>query len=164
MFKPWRIFISAGSWCPDPRHPYYVNYQINKKVLQYCEIVQRQRNKEWRVWENNRKRKAAKDAISSKEDEEHRKKSLDKIRIVRISDHCLANQAWDVVNVFTNIFLSMVFRYQEKCEKLLSASRLVDTIILRPGDLVDDIRVSSSDACSTTFCEWYLMIVICYES
>jgi hypothetical protein len=72
--------------------------------------------------------------------EEVDEKKVEKLRIVRISDHCLAHQAWHIVNVITNIFRSMVFKYQEKCEKLLSSSKLVDTIILRPGDLVDDIR------------------------
>lgn len=143
ILKPWRIFISAGLWCKDSSHPYYVNYMVHKKVLEYCENAQRKRNRDFRVYQNNEKRRAARGGAGSQSgSEDDDEKKVDKVRIVRISDHCIANHAWDMVNVFTNIFRSMVFRYQEKCEKLLSASKLVDTIILRPGDLVDDIRVS----------------------
>jgi hypothetical protein len=138
LLKPWRIFLSPGKWCQDPKHPYYVNYMVHKIVLQYAEEAQRQRNREVRLWNNNQKRKASKE--SQKNDDDSKQKKNDKIRVVRISDHCVANPAYGLVNVVTNIFRSLVFRYQEKCEKLLSSSTLVDTIILRPGDLVDDIR------------------------
>jgi hypothetical protein len=143
ILKPWRIFLSAGLWCRDGSHPYYVNYMVHKKVLEYCENAQRKRNREWRVYQNNQKRRASKvKGGTGDNNEEVDEKKVEKLRIVRISDHCLAHQAWHIVNVITNIFRSMVFKYQEKCEKLLSSSKLVDTIILRPGDLVDDIRVS----------------------
>jgi len=113
---------------------------VHKKVLEYCEVAQRSRNKEWRVWQNNERRRVAKSATDDQNGDEIESEKVEKIRIVRITDHCLANPAWDVVNVITNIVRSMVFRYQEKCEKLLSSSNLVDSFILRPGDLVDDIR------------------------
>ena len=143
LLKPWRIFLSPRIWCTDASHPYYVNYMAHKKVLEYCEEAQRSRNREWRVWQNNEKRRAAKSAENGEENEnENATEKVEKIRIVRITDHCLANPAWDVVNVMTNILRSMVFRYQAKCEMLLSSSNLVDTIVLRPGDLVDDRRVS----------------------
>lgn len=137
LLKPWRIFLSPGKWCQDPRHPYYVNYMVHKIVLQHAEEAQRQRNREVRLWNNNQKRKASKE---TQKNVDSKVKKHDKIRVVRISDHCVANPAYGLVNVVTNIFRSLVFRYQEKCEKLLSSSTLVDTIILRPGDLVDDIR------------------------
>jgi len=146
LLKPWRIFISADKWCTDKTHPYYVNYMIHRKVLEYCEEAQRKRNGAWRIWQNNEKRRTSKlESVEMDDDSKDKEKDQDKIeklRIVRISDHCLANPAWDVVNVLTNIVRSLVFRYQEKCEKMLSSSKLVDSIVLRPGDLVDDIRVS----------------------
>lgn len=138
LFKPWRIFISPGKWCKDKSHPYYVNYMVHKKVLEYCEEAQRKRNREWRIWENHERRRASKNKQDEYTVNENGK--ADRIRIVRISDHCLANPAWDVVNVITNAVRSLVFRYQEKCEKLLSRSTLVDSIVLRPGDLLDDVR------------------------
>ena len=67
----------------------------------------------------------------------------ERIRIIRISDLCVSNAAWNLVTMITNIALSLVFRYQEKCEKLLEASSLVDSIVLRPGDLMEAERVSS---------------------
>jgi len=138
LFKPWRIFMNTGSWCKDKTHPYYVNYMVHKKLLEYCEDAQRKRNREWRVWQNSERRKASRH-VDDKGDNDQSEK-VDRIRIVRITDHCLSNPAWDIVNVLTNAFRSLVFRYQEKCEKLLSKSNLVDTIILRPGDLLDDLR------------------------
>lgn len=136
--------MSVGNWCTDSTHPYYVNYMVHKKVLEYCEEAQRNRNRERRVWQNTERRRGAKNAIHDQNGGETGSyiEGVEKIRIVRISDHCLANPAWDIVNVMTNIVRSMVFRYQEKCEKLLSSSNLVDSFILRPGDLVDDQRVS----------------------
>lgn len=101
------------------------------------------------MWQNNKNRRTSKGVRNSKESNEVEKEA-DKLRIVRISDHCLANRAWDVVNVFTNIFRSMVFLHQDKCEKLLSASKLVDTIILRPGDLMDDIRNETTTTMSVS--------------
>jgi hypothetical protein len=40
----------------------------------------------------------------------------------------------------TNLFHSMVFRYQDMAEKAMESSPLVDTVTIRPGDLVDDER------------------------
>lgn len=143
VLKPWRIFMSTGKWCKDKKHPYYVNYMVHQKLLEYCEDAQRKRNREWRVWQNSERRKASRHVDDGKGENDPTDK-VDRIRIVRITDHCLANPAWDIVNVLTNVFRSLVFRYQEKCEKLLSKSDLVDSIVLRPGDLLDDLRVSSN--------------------
>ena len=44
--------------------------------------------------------------------------------------------------LLTNIGRSLVFRDQERSEMILGKSKLVDSIILRPGDLRDDVRVS----------------------
>lgn len=136
VFKPWRIFTSPEKWCKDKRHPYYVNYMFHQKLLEYAEEEQRRRNKIWRTWEAS---KSVNDNL-----EEESVKKVDKLRIIRISDLCLAAPAWNFVTVMTNICRSLVFRYQEKCEKLLLSSNLVDVIILRPGDLVDNVRNTTS--------------------
>lgn len=138
VFKPWRIFISPEKWCKDKKHPYYVNYMFHRKLLEYAEEEQRRRNKIWRTWEASK-------SVDDDNDEESVKK-VDKLRIIRISDLCLAAPVWNIVTVTTNICRSLVFKYQEQCEKLLLRSNLVDVIILRPGDLVDDVRNESSTA------------------
>jgi hypothetical protein len=63
LFQPWRIFMSVGNWCTDSKHPYYINYMVHKKVLEYCEEAQRNRNRKRRVWQNIERRKGAKNAI-----------------------------------------------------------------------------------------------------
>jgi len=80
--------------------------------------------------------------INNNNNEPNSKKQTknDKIRIIRISDLCVANPPWDFVTMLTNIVRSQVFKYQEKCEKLLMSTNVLDTIILRPGDLVDEER------------------------
>merc|ERR1719162_1365860 len=65
---------------------------------------------------------------------------MDRIRIVRISDLCVAKPPWHLVTLLTNIGRSLVFRSQERAEKLLLRSGIVDTIVLRPGDLTNEIR------------------------
>jgi len=153
ILKPWRIFLRPDKWCKDPSHPYYVNYVVNRKVLDCAEKEQRKRDEEWRVWEEanqnendeEEEEEIDEDTMEYEMDNNDDKKKKnqkqgDRIRIIRISDLCVANPAWDVVTIFTNIMRSLVFRSQERCEKLLMKSDVVDTIVLRPGDLVDDIR------------------------
>ena len=155
IFHPWRVFLSPGRWCRDERHPYYVNYLIMKKVLRYVEREQMRREHEWGEYLKS------KDEEDEDEDNNHDvveqsrskhinaqlkqniDKNVEKIRIIRISDLCVSNPPWNLVTMITNIALSLVFRYQEKCEKLLEASSCVDTIVLRPGDLMEAERVSS---------------------
>ena len=159
ILKPWRIFLSPGRWCRDERHPYYVNYLVMEKVLKYAEMEQKQRENEWDEYlktkeednnddDDNNSDSDSDEAIRSSKifgetNELETKKRVEKIRIIRISDLCVSNPAWNLVTMITNIALSLVFRYQEKCEKLLEASSLVDSIVLRPGDLMDAERVSS---------------------
>lgn len=133
ILKPWRIFISPEKWCKDKKHPYYVNYMFHKKLIQYAEDEQVRRNQLWRSWESSK-------GVDESVDDDTYLKNVDKLRIIRISDLCLAAPAWYIVTVITNIFRSLVFKYQEQCEKLLFSSNLVDVIILRPGDLVDQVR------------------------
>ncbi|CAB9509928.1 expressed unknown protein [Seminavis robusta] len=63
-----------------------------------------------------------------------------KIRYIRVSDNCLCQPVWEMVPLLTNIFRSNVFRYHDMAERLLESSTLIDTVILRPGDLVDNER------------------------
>ena len=151
IIKPWRIFQTPRKWCKDPNHPFYVNYHAMKKVLSYAESEQRQREAQMADWlkdqeemetEALRRGFTYRDGNTSSA-KEMREKGVDKIRIVRISDLCVANPAWDFLTVLTNIGRSIVFRYQDRCEKILDDSKLVDTIVLRPGDLKDEERVSS---------------------
>jgi hypothetical protein len=81
--------------------------------------------------------------IENNKNDKKDKKQGERIRIIRISDLCVANPPWDIVSVFTNIVRSLVFLSQEKCENLLQSSDIVDTIVLRPGDLVNERRVGS---------------------
>ena len=117
----WRILRpNVSSWCQDPRHPYYVQYKSHWKALSYAEREQR-------------KKEAA---------------DLDapRIRFVRISDLCVSQQPWHFVPLLTNIFHSMVFRYHDMTDEMLKASSLIDTVILRPGDLVDEERDAATTA------------------
>lgn len=131
----WRVFQrDASKWCRDPNHPYYVHYQSTRKALDYAEREQLKRNQARPQAEENdsdlNKKKKAK------------KQTPDRIRFIRISDLILSKNPWTFVPVFANMFQSMVFRYQDMTERMLEESSLVDTIILRPGDLTDEERVS----------------------
>lgn len=167
IIKPWRIFLRPDYWCVDKHHPYYVNYLVMKKVLDCVEKEQKKRDDEWKLWnelnssnedndgdedeeyESNNNEMDSKgntmdDDPSSLMLNQHKQtkpsKQGDRIRIIRISDLCVANPPWSFVTVLTNIMRSLVFRSQEQCEKLLLSSDIVDTIVLRPGDLVDEKR------------------------
>ena len=168
ILKPWRIFLRPDKWCKDPSHPYYVNYMVMKKVLDCAEKEQLKRDQQWKAWtEANTQDEELDNEEGEKEDNDdstipssdfeteietllekqtQKNKQGDRIRIIRISDLCVANPPWNFVTVFTNIIRSFVFRSQERCEKLLQKSKLVDTIVLRPGDLVDDVRNETTTA------------------
>lgn len=127
----WRVLRKdVSSWCNDERHPYYVHYISTRKVLGLAEIEQRRREA----------------TISEEEDGKGKKKpTQERIRFIRISDLCLSKQPWSFVPLVTNVIQSMVFRYQDMTERLIEESAVVDTIILRPGDLTDEERVSFSN-------------------
>jgi hypothetical protein len=119
----WRILQSdVSKWCNDCRHPYYAHYRTTKKALELAEKEQL-------------KREAAASAIDDEE-----KPVVPRIRFVRVSDLCVAQEPWQLVPLLTNALHSMVFRYQDMAEKILEASHLIDTVTLRPGDLVDEER------------------------
>jgi hypothetical protein len=143
---PWRLFRSPKYWCKDPRHPYYVNYHVMKKVLALAETEQLRRDAILK--ENNQEqaeiKKSALQLGFINNPDGHTKadnNTRDRIKIIRISDLCVASPPWSFVTVLTNIFRSVVFQSQDMAEIILERNDLVDTIVLRPGDLRDDIRV-----------------------
>lgn len=69
---------------------------------------------------------------------------MPRIRFIRISDLCVAHKPWSFVPLLTNVLHSLVFRYQDMAERLLAQSSLIETVTIRPGDLVDDERDASS--------------------
>lgn len=124
----WRLFRhDVSSWCKDRSHPYYVHYASTRKVLGFAEREQLKRE--------------ACAAVYAEEDE-MQPREIPRIRFVRVSDLCVTQKPWDFIPLVTNALHSMVFRYQDMTERLLEESKVVDTVILRPGDLIDDERVS----------------------
>jgi hypothetical protein len=119
----------VSGWCRDCRHPYYVHYQVTQKVLLLAETEQRRREAL---------------AISASIDSEgactEQISTVPRIRLIRISDLCVVQSPWYLVPIVTNMLRSMVLRYQELAEKAMEASTVIDTVTLRPGDLVNDER------------------------
>ena len=112
-------------WCKDGSHPYYVNFASTRKAVGFAEREQL-------------RREAAAAALAEDKDVDLDTIHVPKIRFVRISDLVVGHSPWRLVPVVVNAFHSMVYRYHEMAEKLLESSPLLETIILRPGDLVDN--------------------------
>lgn len=146
VMNPLRIFRKASRWCSDPRHPYYVNYQSTREALALAEEEQERRNVEIEKFEQAEEemaREAAKmgrSYVPANGRSNPKKGPVELIKFVRISDLAVSIRPWEVVSLFTNIGRSLVFRDQEKCEILLENSKLIDTVTLRPGDLIDTPR------------------------
>jgi len=150
LLRPWRIFRSPKLWCNDPRHPYYVNYHVMKKVLSLTEAEQLRRDsvhKNTLDKQEEIKREALKRGFLYEPATENRQ---ERIKIIRISDLQVAYPAWSFVSCLTNIVRSVVFQSQDMAEILLEQSELVDTVALRPGDLCDKERVSCFFASTST--------------
>lgn len=131
----WRLLRSdVSAWCSDPRHPFYVHYHATRKVLRLAEREQLRREAAVACDADN----PVDDDYD--DDENTEKQVVPRIRFVRISDLCVAQAPWNFVPVLTNILHSMVFRYQDMAEKALEASSLIETVTIRPGDLVDEER------------------------
>ena len=132
----WRILrADVSRWCEDGRHPYYVHFMSTRKALGYVEREQI-------------RREAA--AATLAEDENGSSPiSVPKIRFIRISDLSVGQKPWHLVPLITNVVQSVIFRYHEMADQLLEASSRVETIVLRPGDLVDDerVRVTKANLC-----------------
>lgn len=143
---PWRIFVSdASKWCRDSRHPYYVNYLTTRKVLDIAEREQKRREDEVEEYEKVEEEMVEealrRGLVYEREEAEHeRGVGVDRIKIVRISDLAVTSKPWGVVPVLVNMARSLVFRYQDRSEQILQESTVLDTIILRPGDLVNEER------------------------
>lgn len=126
----WRLFRhDVSGWCRDARHPFYVHFASTRKVLGYAEREQL-------------RREAIAAALA--EEDDSKPKTNSRIRFVRVSDLCVTQKPWEFVPLLTNALQSMVFRYQDMTERLIEESTLLDTVILRPGDLVDEDRDDST--------------------
>lgn len=124
----WRLLRpDVSDWCDDPHHPYYVHYRTTQKVIHYAEREQI-------------RRQAAIDSSNLEPHSQKSKESPPRIRFIRISDLCVAQPPWFLIPLLTNIFHSMVFRYQLLADRLLDASTHLDTITIRPGDIVAEER------------------------
>ncbi|KAL3944394.1 MAG: hypothetical protein SGBAC_001518 [Bacillariaceae sp.] len=124
----WRLLRpDVSKWCKDPRHPYYVNYLSTRKALALAEREQR-------------KREVAAMALVEDDENDVDPVVVPRIRFIRISDLCVGHKPWNFVPLVTNMMQSVVFRYQEMTERMLDQSPFIETIILRPGDLVDEER------------------------
>mmetsp|Transcript_17424 Transcript_17424/g.37625 ORF Transcript_17424/g.37625 Transcript_17424/m.37625 type:complete len:706 (-) Transcript_17424:31-2148(-) len=66
--------------------------------------------------------------------------SRDRIKFIRISHLMVGHSPFRIWNVLTNIFWSQLSKFELMGEMLMEASTLVDTIVLRPGDLTDEKR------------------------
>jgi hypothetical protein len=129
MARPFVRLLKAdvSSWCNDGRHPFYVNYASTRKAMGYAEREQV-------------RREAAAATVAESEGLDPNEIYVPRIRFIRISDLCVGYHPWNIVPVVANAVHSLIFRYQEMAERLLEESSLVETVVLRPGDLVDEER------------------------
>ena len=129
LARPFVRLLKAdvSSWCKDGRHPFYVNYASTRKALGYAEREQV-------------RREAAAITLAESEGLDLEDIHVPRIRFIRISDLCVGYRPWGIVPMVANAVHSVVFRYQEMTEQLLEDSSLIETVILRPGDLVDEER------------------------
>ena len=128
--RPIRRLLKAdvSGWCQDGSHPFYVHYASTRKALGYAEREQLRREAT---------------ALADTEETDQEDINVPRIRFVRISDLVVSHKPWHFIPVITNAVHSMVFRYQEMTEQLLESNSMLETVVLRPGDLVDYDRVSS---------------------
>lgn len=66
--------------------------------------------------------------------------SHDRIKFIRISHVMVGQSPFRVWNCLANIFWSQLTRFELMGEMLMETSKLVDTIVLRPGELTDEER------------------------
>lgn len=136
----------VSSWCTDPRHPYYVHYCSTRKVLACAEREQLRREAAAAAEHGTDgtglrySHKRSSNALTHVGSDAPTVDSIPRIRFIRISDLCVSQPPWAFVPWLVNVFQSLVFRYQSTAEQLLESSPLLETIVLRPGDLVDELR------------------------
>ena len=149
-FPPTRLWNhDIKKWCEDRRHPYYVNYLGVKKLMDIVKLEVERRERLNEDSRENQKRSSFSMDSSGNNDE------TENITIVRISDLYVAFPPWSFITILTNLARSMVFRYQEMAEQVLikESSTKIRTIILRPGDLIDDERVRINPFFYHLFCK-----------
>ena len=131
----------VSDWCYDRHHPYYVHYRSMQKIIFYAE--QEQLRRQAAMLDDSDPSTAMGDVVQKQHSKE---KTMPRIRLVRISDLCVAQPPWYFIPLLINIFHSMIFRYHFMTDQLLERCSYLDTIAIRPGDIVDDER----DAATTS--------------
>lgn len=146
--KPWQdwwltrlLRKDVRSWCADAQHPFYTQYYTTRKLVHLAEREQERRNVLFQRAQSDHDNQE-KDCESAELMRRRRGKNAPprRIRFVRLSDLAVTQQPWHVVPLLTNALRSMVFRYHEMADDLVVRSRLLDTVIVRAGDLVDEER------------------------
>jgi hypothetical protein len=66
--------------------------------------------------------------------------TTDRMKFIRISHVMVGRNPFRIRNILMNILWSQVSRYERMGEMVLEESALVDTIVLRPGDMTDEER------------------------
>jgi hypothetical protein len=66
--------------------------------------------------------------------------TTDRIKFIRISHARVGRNPFRLRNILNNILWSQVSRYERMGEMVLEESALVDTIVLRPGDMTNEER------------------------
>lgn len=137
-------------WCADATHPYYTQYHTTRKILHLAEREQERRNLAFQANNDNGLAVGENDDDGGVDNGDKDAKSLKRrrqktilprrIRLVRLSDLAVTEKAWHLVPVLTNALRSMVFRYHDMADDLVRRSLLLDTVIVRPGELVDEER------------------------
>lgn len=102
-----------------------------------------------------KKRGANNDHLAAYEDVDLPKRgvtpsSTDRIKFIRISHTMVGRNPFRLFSIFTNVLRSQVTRFEFLGEKLLEESKLIDTIILRPGEVTDierDVNNTSLQLC-----------------
>eukprot|EP00986_Skeletonema_menzelii_P012253 scaffold6677_cov155-Skeletonema_menzelii.AAC.22 len=69
--------------------------------------------------------------------------STDRIKFIRVSHSNVGRNPFRIGSIVNNVFRSSVTRFELLGEQLLEKSRLIDTIILRPGEVTDIERDSN---------------------
>jgi hypothetical protein len=139
----WRLLrMDVSDWCNDPHHPYYVHYRTTQKILHYAEREQIRREAAVTDWQHSDETTTS-TYPNLDRTSKNRMKSESRIRFIRISDLCVTQPPWYFIPILTNVFHSMVFRYQLLADMMMKASTHIDTITIRPGDIVDEERDST---------------------
>ena len=72
--------------------------------------------------------------------------STDRIKFIRISHSMVGQIPFRLLSIVSNVFRSQVTRFEFLGERLMENSKLIDTIVLRPGEVTDIERNLNSTA------------------